>query len=112
MLAKTDTTHFSEDYVRQTVGKNLTDLLTHCLDSDDGVRAAAHHIILEHARLREGADRRHRAQSDDRHLVNWQSDTYNLEVYDTVHKPSRAAPAMADEASASGLGIAACQILT
>ncbi|CAE6922214.1 unnamed protein product [Symbiodinium sp. CCMP2592] len=49
MLAKTNTTHFSEDYVRQTVGNNLTDLSTHCLDSDEGVRAAAHHIIQEHA---------------------------------------------------------------
>ncbi|CAE7225267.1 unnamed protein product [Symbiodinium sp. CCMP2592] len=48
-LAKTDTTHFSEDYVRQTVGKNLTDLLTHCRDSDQGVRGAAHHIVKEHA---------------------------------------------------------------
>ncbi|CAE7323120.1 unnamed protein product [Symbiodinium sp. CCMP2592] len=49
MLARTSTTHFSEDYVRQTVGNNLADLLTHCLDSDEGVRAAAHHIIQEHA---------------------------------------------------------------
>ncbi|CAE7822707.1 AMT1-1 [Symbiodinium sp. CCMP2592] len=49
MLARSDSTHFAEDYVRQTVDNNLTVLFSHCLDSDERVRVSAHYIVLQHS---------------------------------------------------------------
>ncbi|CAE7196470.1 AMT1-1 [Symbiodinium sp. CCMP2592] len=49
MLAKSHLTHFAEDYVRQTVDNNLTQLFSHCLDSDERVRVAAHYVVQQHA---------------------------------------------------------------
>ena len=49
VLAHTDTTHFAEDYVYQTVSRNLADLLSHCLHADERVHLSAHYILQEHA---------------------------------------------------------------
>ncbi|CAE7651996.1 unnamed protein product [Symbiodinium sp. CCMP2592] len=49
VLAQKDTTHFAEDYVYQTVSRNLTDLLSHCPHADERVHLSARHILQEHA---------------------------------------------------------------
>ncbi|CAE7907110.1 PAO3, partial [Symbiodinium sp. KB8] len=48
-LASKTLTHFSESYVRRTVGKNLQSLLRHCWSADTSVAAAAHDIVHNHA---------------------------------------------------------------
>ena len=48
VLAGASTTHFAEDYVHQTVRRNLAAMLGHCLDPNESVRKAAHHLVGEH----------------------------------------------------------------
>jgi len=48
-LASKTFTHFSESYVRRTVGKNLQCVLRHCWSADSSIAAAAHCIAHNHA---------------------------------------------------------------